>query len=128
MTGSATPPELETLGFVQYDAGLAVVLRLAPALAQRVLYPGVGDTKVKLVVDHARNPRQTPIPDDGSRPALRLVQGGLTRPSRLVPPSPSPRDPRDLQEEPTQVTPAPVDLDDMPIYLRPIPAWVPRLW
>lgn len=82
---------------------------------------------MKLVIDHAREPRQTPTTDDGSRPALRVIQGGLSRTSRLAPP-PGPGDLRDPQEQPTEVTPAPVDLDDVPIYLRPIPAWVPRLW
>jgi hypothetical protein len=106
---------------------LAVAFRPGPALAHRVLYPCAGDTKVKLVIDHAREPRQTPSPDAGSRPTLRVIQGGLTRPSRRVPP-PSPRDLPDPQEQPTEATPAPVDLDEVPIYLRPIPAWVPRLW
>ena len=82
---------------------------------------------VKLVVDHAREPRHTRTPDDGSRPALRLVQGGVSRPPRLVPPS-APRDPRDMHEGRTDAVPASVELDDVPIYLRPIPAWVPRLW
>jgi hypothetical protein len=82
---------------------------------------------VKLVVDHAHDPGYTRGPDDGSRPALRLLQCGLARPSRLVAP-PEPRDRRDAPEEPTEATLPPVDLDDVPIYLRPIPAWVPRLW
>jgi hypothetical protein len=79
---------------------------------------------VKLIVDRARDPEYTPAPDTGSRPALRILQGGLARPSRLAPPPA----PRDSQAEPTELVLPSVDLDDVPIYLRPIPAWVPRLW
>lgn len=82
---------------------------------------------MKLVIDHARDPEHTPRPDDGSRAALRLVQGGRARPSRLVAPS-EPRGPRDTREIPAEAVLPVVDLDEMPIYLRPIPAWVPRLW
>jgi hypothetical protein len=82
---------------------------------------------VKLVIDHARDPRYAPSPGDGPRPTLRVVQGGLSRPSRLVAPA-EPRGSRDVPEEPTEAIPPAVDLNEVPIFLRPIPAWVPRLW
>jgi len=92
-----------------------------------MLYSRTETTTVKLVIDHARDPGYTPGPDDGSRPTLRVVQGGLSRPSRLVAP-PEPRGSRDVAEGPTETIPPAVDLDEVPIFLRPIPAWVPRLW
>jgi hypothetical protein len=55
----------------------------------------------------------------GPRPALTLIQGGAPRrghraaSARLeVAPAPTPR---------------PV-AEEVPVYLKPIPSWVPRLW
>lgn len=58
---------------------------------------------------------------DEPRPTLRLIQGGLARPKRVSPKAneaapPAPR------AEPV------LRIEEIPIYLRPIPAWVPRLW
>jgi len=61
-----------------------------------------------------------------TRPVLRVIQGGVARPRRLEPPGavrPAPeRLESDLDDE------VPLRVDDVPIYLRPMPAWLPRLW
>jgi hypothetical protein len=84
-------------------------------------------TTVKLVVDHARDPEHGPREGVGSRPALRIVQGGRARPRRWVAP-PENAGSLDARETPAETALPVHDLDDVPIYLRPIPAWVPRLW
>jgi hypothetical protein len=58
-----------------------------------------------------------------SRPALTLIQGGLSRPRRVGPVAGRPR------ESAAAASPEPeLRIEEIPIYLRPIPAWVPRLW
>ena len=61
-------------------------------------------------------------PAAAPRPALKVLQGGAPRRSRparpairltVAPPSPTKPDPR---------------AEEIPVYLRPIPSWVPRLW
>lgn len=79
---------------------------------------------MKLVVDHALSPEDG-APSGatvGERPALRVIQGGRARPRHLA----APRLPekRGAAAEPEPV----IDFDEVPIVLRPIPAWVPRLW
>jgi hypothetical protein len=53
---------------------------------------------------------------------LRVIQGGVTRRRRLESLG-APRPAADpVAEE------APLHLEEMTIYLRSIPAWLPRLW
>ncbi len=66
---------------------------------------------------------------EGPRPALTLLQGGLARPTRLGPTRPA----APAAAPTPRPTPAPraapvLRIEEIPIYLRPIPAWVPRLW
>ena len=59
---------------------------------------------------------------DTPRPTLTLLRGGLARPKRLGragSPAPEPAPP------PTEPG---LRVEEIAIYLRPIPAWVPRLW
>ena len=64
----------------------------------------------------ARTPRA-----DADRPALTLIQGGRPRPRKVGarPPETAAGTP-ELELE--------LKIEEVPIYLRPIPAWVPRLW
>ncbi|MBI3454301.1 MAG: hypothetical protein HY002_00745 [Candidatus Rokubacteria bacterium] len=62
-------------------------------------------------------------PVDRPRPVLTVIQGGAPRRkrnrlSRSVPPPAAPA-PDDQQQ---------MAVEEVPIYLRPIPPWVPRLW
>ncbi|HEV8676570.1 MAG TPA: hypothetical protein VGX21_21240 [Methylomirabilota bacterium] len=60
----------------------------------------------------------------GSRVVLRLIQGGAADQAqrRLLAPPTSAR-----SQTPPAAAPA-VDVEDIPLYLRPIPARLPRLW
>ena len=60
-----------------------------------------------------------------TRPVLRIFQGGVARPRRLEPPGAVKPAPEHLESE---LDEAPLRVDDVPIYLRPMPAWLPRLW
>ena len=60
---------------------------------------------------------------EGPRPALTLLQGGLARPKRLGPTRPAAP-----AAAPTPRAEPVLRIEEIPIYLRPIPAWVPRLW
>jgi hypothetical protein len=79
---------------------------------------------MKLVVDHAKDHGDSAVlrDDAGTRPALRIIEGGRARPSRLAAPRTTPAPPAPAPSETV------LDLDEVTIYLRPIPAWVPRLW
>jgi len=60
---------------------------------------------------------------DARRPALRVIQGGRVRtPRRLA--TPAGAAPAVPAPEPGPLP----DLGEIPVYLRPIPAWLPRLW
>jgi hypothetical protein len=78
-------------------------------------------------VGHVSGPSQqprteAPEPARGrARPVLRVIQGGVTRRRRLDPPG-AQRPTPDPEPEETPL------FDETPIYLRPIPAWLPRLW
>jgi len=64
-----------------------------------------------------------------TRPVLRVIQGGVARPRRLEPPGAPKPAPERLESEPEfESEEAPLRVDDVPIYLRPMPAWLPRLW
>jgi hypothetical protein len=78
---------------------------------------------MKLVVDHALSPVEgTPSGPMGERPTLRVIQGGRTRAKHLAEPRPAEKRATAAEAQPV------IDFDEMPIVLRPIPAWVPRLW
>jgi hypothetical protein len=92
-----------------------------------VLYQEGGGGTVKLVVDRdsEREDGANLSGTEWSRPRLTVIPGGLARPRRLEPPRPTAeRSPRVEVAEPEPS----LDLDEVTIYLRPIPAWVPRLW
>ena len=68
---------------------------------------------------------EAPDPGPGrGRPVLRVIQGGVTRRRRLEPPGA----PRPASDPVAEAEEAPLRLEELPIYLRPIPAWLPRLW
>ncbi len=80
---------------------------------------------MRLVVNRAlpKQGDEEPAPRPaGARPPLRVLQGGLARPRRLGASAPATPAPERPQAEPV------LRIEEIPIYLRPIPAWVPRLW
>jgi hypothetical protein len=81
---------------------------------------------VRLVVNRPQDPGTTGEPSaphaDAVRPALTLIHGGRARPRRVGPAAARPRDTADGSLE------LELKIEEVPIYLRPIPAWVPRLW
>ncbi|HEV8307990.1 MAG TPA: hypothetical protein VGW35_10010 [Methylomirabilota bacterium] len=60
---------------------------------------------------------------DWPRPELKLLQGGRARPKRLGPPTAPPPGAERPSDAPSRIM-----LPEVPIYLRPIPSWLPRLW
>jgi hypothetical protein len=82
---------------------------------------------VRHVTSQSQKPRpEAPEPNPASaRPALRVIQGGVTRRRRLEKPG-APRPASDPVAEVEEE--APLGLEEMTIYLRAIPAWLPRLW
>ena len=67
---------------------------------------------------------ERPEPHPGStRPVLRVIQGGVTRRRRLEPPGA----PRPAVAPAARAEDA-VRSEETTICLRPIPAWLPRLW
>ena len=81
---------------------------------------------MRLVVNRPQEPGTTGEPlaphTDAVRPALTLIQGGRVRPRKVGPAAAGPRETADGCLEPE------LKIEEVPIYLRPIPAWVPRLW
>jgi hypothetical protein len=79
---------------------------------------------MKLVVDHALSQVDgAPSgPTAGERPTLRVIQGGRACSKRLAEPRPPAKQAVAAQPEPV------IDFDEVPMVLRPLPAWVPRLW
>ena len=79
---------------------------------------------------HVTSPSQKPSAETSEahpgnpRPVLRVIQGGVTRRRRLEPPGA----PRPSSEPVTEGEDAPLRAEEMTICLRPIPAWLPRLW
>jgi hypothetical protein len=92
------------------------------AVAQRVLFHA-WEAAMKLVVS-----QDGPSERTDSRVVLRLIQGGAVAPPqrRLIAPPPSA--PVTRRTESRAAADAVADAEDIPLYLRPIPSRLPRLW
>jgi hypothetical protein len=78
--------------------------------------------ELRVLVQDTKGPSGADRPDttDWPRPTLTVIQGG------------APRRPRSRSQA-TRLALAPPaerrpEAEEIPVYLRPIPSWVPRLW
>jgi hypothetical protein len=62
------------------------------------------------------------------RVALRLIQGGAVAPPQHRLMAPPPSTPVTRRTEPRAAADVAADAEDIPLYLRPIPNRLPRLW
>jgi hypothetical protein len=78
----------------------------------------VRETKDEAAKQNASAERHAP----SARPTLNVIQGGAPRRPRPA------RSAARLAVAPAPRTRMTEQLEEVPVYLRPIPSWVPRLW